>query len=248
MIKAIIVDDELNSVLTLRSLLAEYCPEVEVMGSTNSARNGKDLINTLKPELVFLDIEMPLGSGFELLQSLPSIQFEVVFITAYNQYAINAFRFSALDYLVKPVRITQLKEAVEKAAQRIKEKTESHRYELLLQNMHEQNPEKQKMMLTERGQQYLVAMEDIMYLLADGNYTHVHTGTKTFLASKNLKEFESILPPSVFYRIHNTHIVNTRFIVKIQQGRMGTAYMKDGKQLEIAARRKEAFMKMYKAS
>ena len=246
MIKAIIIDDELNSVLTLKSLIAEYCPDVQIAGSANNARTGKALIASVMPQLVFLDIEMPLGSGFELLQSLPSIAFELIFVTAYNQYAIKAFRFSALDYLVKPVRITQLTEAVNRAVKRIKEQTASNDYELLLRNMNEQNPVKQKLAFTERGQQYLVAMEDIMYLLADGNYTHVHTKEKTFLATRGLKDFEEILPGNEFCRIHNSHIVNLHFMIKVQLGRVGIVSMKDGKKLEIAARRKEAFMKMYK--
>ncbi len=246
MIKAAIIDDEINSVEAMKSLLAEYCPVVEVAGTANSARRGTEVIAAVKPELVFLDIEMPLGSGFELLESLPVIDFEIIFITAYNQYAINAFRFSALDYLLKPVRITELTAAVDKAAKRIKEKTRSAGYELLLQNMQEQNPARQKLAFTERGREYLVPAEDIMYLIADGNYTHVYTGAKTFLATKNLKSFESILPADIFCRIHNTHIVNLKFIASVQRGRGGAVCMSDGKTLEIATRRKDIFLKWYR--
>jgi len=246
MITAVIIDDEQNSVQMLKALLAEHCPGVQLAGCANSAKSGKELISTVKPQLVFLDIEMPLGSGFELLRSMQVIDFEIIFITAYNQYAIKAFRFSALDYLEKPVKIAQLVAATEKAMKRIKEKTATRDYELLLRNMNEQNPARQKLAFSERGQQFLVAMEDIMYLLADGNYTHVHTTAKVFLSSRNLKDFEELLPDHLFYRIHNTHMVNLQFITKVQKGRIGVVTMKDGKTLEIAARRKEGFMKCYK--
>jgi two-component system, LytTR family, response regulator len=247
MITAIIIDDEQNSVLMLRALLTESCPGVHIAGVASSARSGKELIASVKPQLVFLDIEMPLGSGFELLRSLPSIDFEIVFITAYNQYAIKAFRFSALDYLEKPVKVEQLMNATDKAIKRIREKATTRDYDLLLRNMNEQNPAKQRVAFTERGQQFLITIEDIVYLLADGNYVHVHTTSKVFLTTKTLKDFEELLPAGIFCRIHNAHIVNMNFISRVQKGRIGVVFMKDGKTLEIAARRKEAFVKTYKA-
>jgi two-component system, LytTR family, response regulator len=245
MIKAIIIDDEPKSVFTLRSFLEQHCQELTVAGSADNAKSGKALIETVKPQLVFLDIEMPMGSGFDLLNSLPSIEFEIIFITAYNQYAINAFRFSALDYLLKPLRISQLMEAVDKATARIKDKTKTRNYDLLLRNMNEQNSAKQKLAFTEKGEQFLVPMDDIMYLVAEGNYTSVHTPEKTFMSTKNLKDFEDILPLDLFCRIHHGHMVNLQFIAKMQKARGGVVTMKDGKTLEISIRRKEAFMKMY---
>ena len=245
MITTIIIDDEPKSVFTLQSFLQQHCPRVKMAGSANNAKAGKELIESVKPQLVFLDIEMPLGSGFDLLQSLPSIDFEIIFITAYNQYAINAFRFSALDYLLKPLRISHLMDAVDRAVRRIKEKTATHDYELLLHNMNEQNSAKQKIAFTERGEQYLVTIDEINYLVADGNYTHVHTSTKTFLTTKNLKDFEGILPDDMFCRIHHGHIVNIQFIGKVQKGRGGSVTMKDGKVLEIAVRRKDDFMRLF---
>ena len=245
MITAIIIDDEPKSVFTLKSFLQDHCQSVKIAGSANNAKTGKELIESVKPQLVFLDIEMPMGSGFDLLQSFPAIAFEIIFITAYNQYAINAFRFSAIDYLLKPLRITQLMDAVDKAARRIKEKTDTRNYELLLRNMSEQNVSKQKIAFTEREEQFLVQLDEIMYMIADGNYTHVHTTAKTFLTTKNLKDFEDILPANVFCRVHHGHIVNTQFIIKVQKGRGGTIIMQNGQTLEIAVRRKDAFMKMY---
>ena len=245
MITAIIIDDEPKSVFTLNNFLKEHCPSIKLVGEAHNAKSGRALIESLNPQLVFLDIEMPLGSGFDLLQSLPSIKFEIIFITAYNQYAINAFRFSAIDYLLKPLRISELVEAVEKAEKRIKEKIATNSYELLLHNMGQQYAIKQKIAFTERGQQFLVSIDEIMYLLADGNYTHVHTGEKVFLTTKNLKDFEETLPPNLFCRIHHGHMVNIKFITKAQKGRGGTVTMKDGKVLEIAVRRKDDFLKFF---
>ncbi len=243
MIKAIIIDDERKSVFTLNSFLQEHCTEVGVAGTANSAKTGRELIDAVKPQLVFLDIEMPLGSGFDLLQSLPVIDFEIIFITAYNQYAINAFRFSAIDYLLKPLRISQLMEAVDKASKRINEKIKFRNYELLLLNMQEQRPGSQKLSFTDRGQQFLVSLEDIMYIIADGNYCHIHTAGKVFLSTKNLKEFDELLPDDLFCRIHHGHLVNMRFIAKTQKGRGGSVTMKNGTTLEVAVRRKEEFLK-----
>lgn len=247
MINAIIIDDEPKSVFTLKCFLEEHCPQVKVVGIAGSARSGKELIETFKPQLIFLDIEMPGASGFDLLQSLPVINFEIIFITAYNQYAINAFRFSAIDYLLKPLRIQDLVHAVEKAAVRIKEKAVADNYELLLRNLNEKNAGKQKVSFTERGEQFLVPVEDFTYLIADGNYTHVHTKDKVYLTTRTLKEFEELLPAGTFCRIHHGYIINLDFIAKVQKGRGGAVVMKDGKQLEIAIRRKEAFKKMYHA-
>lgn len=245
MITAIIIDDEHKSVFTLKSFIEEHCKDVQITGTANNAKTGKELIETVKPQLVFLDIEMPMGSGFDLLQSLVVIDFEIIFITAYNQYAITAFRFSALDYLLKPLRISQLMEAVDKAVNRIAEKTNTRNYELLLQNMQEQNPARRKIAFTDRGQQYQVPVDEIMYVIAEGNYCHTYTAKKVFLSAKKLKDFEDMLPPNIFCRIHHGHIVNIQYIASTQKNRGGTVTMKDGKVLEIAVRRKDEFMKVY---
>jgi len=246
MITAIIVDDVQKNVSLLVSLLQQYCPQVTLVGTANNAATGKQLITDLKPELVFLDIEMPYGSGFDMLQSLPSIDAEIVFITAFDQYAMNAFRFAALDYLLKPVNIEELEDAVRRAEQRIREKKTTRNYELLLRNLDEKDVTKQTISLIENGQQYLVQLADIKYIIADGSYTHVHTIHKVVVSTKNLKDFENMLPTAVFFRIHYGHIVNKGHIMKIQKGRGGTVVMKDSKELEISVRRKENFIKMFR--
>lgn len=230
----------------LRSLLQQYCPQVTLLGTATSAATGKQMIEDLKPQLIFLDIEMPYGSGFEMLEAMPGLDAEIVFITAFDQYALNAFRFAALAYLLKPVNIDELEEAVRRAEQRIKEKKAAVNYEKLLRNIDETDISKQSMAFTDNGKEFLVKLIDIMYIIADGSYTHVHTTNKVVVSTKNLKDFETLLPDSIFCRIHNGHIVNKLHITKIQKGRGGTAVMKDGEKLEIAVRRKEDFLKMFR--
>ncbi|MBC7552996.1 MAG: response regulator transcription factor [Taibaiella sp.] len=244
MINAIIIDDEPNSVFTLDSFIKEHCNEVNIVGSAGNVKSGKELIEDIRPQLVFLDIEMPFGSGFDLLRSLDKITFEIIFITAYNQYALAAFRFSAIDYLLKPIRIAHLKDAVKKAEQRIQEKKAVFNYEQMLHNMQEKDPRKQKLGVLHRGEHIMLQLDEIMYLIADGKYTRIHVKGKNYLMLKNLKDFEEMLPTSIFCRIHYGHIINIDCVSKIQKGRGGNVVMRDGTELEIAVRRKDEFMKL----
>ncbi len=244
MIKAVIIDDEQKNISMLSGLLRDYCPQVQLVGSAHNAATGKKLIEETKPQLVFLDVEMPYGSGFDLLRSMPGLEAEVVFITAFDQYALNAFRYAALDYLLKPVNIEQLQDAVHRAGQRVKEKSITANYDLLLSNLDEKDTFKKSIALNDKGQQHIVPLADILYIIADGSYTHIYTVKRSYVTTRNLKDFEQIFPPDIFCRIHHGHLVNKAQIDKVQKGRGGLVIMKDGKQLEIAVRRKEEFMKM----
>ena len=246
MITAVVIDDEQKSVSMLTSLLKSYCPQVTVSGSASSAAAGKKLIDECGPDLIFLDVEMPYGSGFDLLKSMPGLQSEVIFITSFDQYALNAFRYAALDYLLKPVNIEQLQEAVLRAEKKIKEKSTAHNYELLLRNLHEKDALKQSIALNDKGQQHLILVADIMYIIADGSYTHIYTIKRSFVSTKNLVDYEHMLPASIFCRIHHGHMINKQHIDKIHTGRGGFVVMKDGKTLEVAVRRKDEFQKMLK--
>jgi two-component system LytT family response regulator len=245
MIKAIIIDDEQRNVSTLSHLLVDNCPQVQVCGLADNAKSGRELIEALKPQLVFLDIEMPYGNGFDMLRSLEKIDFEIIFITAFDQYAINAFRYAAVDYLLKPIDEEMLRDAVRKAEARINSRRSIQNYELLVKNMEEQNAGSQKIILNEVGKQHVIALADIMYCIADGSYTHIHTAKRNFVSTRKLKEFEQMLPQSIFYRIHHGHIINVNYIDKLQKGSGNTVLMQDGRELEIAVRRKEEFMKAF---
>jgi two-component system LytT family response regulator len=244
MITAIIIDDEWNNVTMLSGLLRNYCPDVTLLGTAESAKQGKILIETLQPELILLDVEMPYYNGFDLLRSLPKIDAEVVFITAFDQYAIDAFQYAALDYLLKPINIEQLQRTLARAILRVKEKLLARNYELLLNNLEKKETEQKAIIVSEKGEQYFIAFADIKYIIADGSYTCIHTDKRTFVSTKNLVDYEDILPNSIFCRIHNGHIVNKKHIVKVQKGRGGAALMRDGRELEIVVRRKDAFLKM----
>lgn len=246
MITAVIVDDETRNVSMLTSLLRDYCPQVQVLGSAASVKEGKELVLRCDPQLIFLDIEMPYGSGFDLLRSLPELKADIIFITAFDHYALTAFRYAALDYLLKPVNIEQLQDAVGRAAQRVDMQAQAANYTTLLRNLDREQAEHKELVLTDKGHQYIVRFADIKYIIADGSYTYVHTAQRNFVTTRNLKDFEELLPPDIFCRIHHGHIVNKAHITKIQKGRGGLVHMTDGVTLELAVRRKDAFFAMMK--
>lgn len=243
MISAIIVDDEQKSISTLQKIIEDYCPQMKVVGTANAITNAKSLIEALKPQLVFLDVEMPYGNGFDLLNTIEPIDFEIVFITAYNQYAINAFKYAAIDYLLKPVNIAQLISAVERAEKRISEKINAGNYLLLKQNLNTQQSTDQCIILADNSGQHFIKIKDICYCIADGSYAFIYLITgKRYHASKHLKEFEEMLPSELFFRVHHGHIVNVNYVAKFIKGRVGTVIMQDGKELEVAVRRKNDFI------
>lgn len=245
MISAIIVDDEQKNISTLSHLLMDLCPNVQVQAIADNADDAGKLILSLKPQLVFLDVEMPYGTGFDLLRSLPDIDFEVIFVTAFNQYAIDAFRYAAVDYILKPIDSDLLVDAVGRAEEKIMNSISARNYELLLKNLEEQNTGNQKIILSEIGKQHVLPISEIMYCIADGSYTKVFTVNRTFVSSKKLKEFELMLPATMFYRIHHGHLINMSYITNMQKANGNIVVMKDGKELEIAVRRKDDFMKAF---
>ncbi len=247
MIKAIIVDDEEKSRSTLKKLLNDYCEGIDVIAEASNITDAMIQIDRLNPSLVFLDIEMPYGTGFDLLDKIKEINFEIVFVTAYNQYAIEAFKYASIDYLLKPINIETLKKTVLRVQKRLEEKFSAVNYHLLLERIKKQGDAEQKIQLSASKEQYVIKCSDIIYCLADGSYTFVHmVNNKKFHSSRNLKQFESELPSSIFFRIHNGHIINVNHINKIIKGQPGSVLMSDGKELEIAVRRKDEFLKTLK--
>jgi two-component system, LytTR family, response regulator len=244
MITAIIIDDEKNSRNALRQKLSNHCPEVMIIAECENAESGIENIEAKKPDIVFLDVEMPRMNGFTMLQQLKNKNFEVIFITAYDHYAIKAIKFSALDYLVKPVEVEDLKEAVERAVQKIQQPTGNTRVELLLQNLLEQKTTHQRIAIASmEGLQFLIT-DDIIYLEANSNYTIFHlTGSRKITAAKTLKDFEELLPSSIFIRIHHSYLVNKNGVERYIKGDGGQVVMKNGVTLDVARRKKEEFMK-----
>jgi two-component system LytT family response regulator len=247
MIRTVIIDDEPNNIEALKQLLLKYCPRVEVQGVAENIRTGQVLILNTQPDLVFLDIEMPFGNAFELLNNLSPVNFEVIFVTAFDNYAINAIKYSALDYLLKPVNIKELQNAVQKAAERIKTKNITNKIDTLLFNLSVSKPALQKVALPTLDGLVFVNINELVWLEARGSYTFVYMhDQQKIMVSRTLKEFEDILPTENFSRVHQSYIINHFFIKKYNRGRGGTIEMEDGTTIEVSMRKKDEFLSKFK--
>lgn len=242
MVRSLIIDDEADAREVLRLALQKYCPEVEVLASCATPEEGLEAIRSYQPDLVFLDVQMPHMSGFDLLGQLEEINFDVVLVTAYDRYAIKAIKFSALDYLLKPVDVDDLVSAVRKARQ--KEHTEA-RYKSMLANMKNSTGSFSRLAIPTENEIVFQKLEDIIFCEADGSYTILHSADdKKQTVSKNLKEFESILPETEFCRIHHSTLVNLSHVVKYIKGEGGYVVMTGGTHLDVSRRKKEYFLQM----
>ncbi len=245
MLKAIIVDDEGSSRNSLRQKLANHCPQVNIIAECENGEEGIKSINQLKPDIIFLDVEMPRMNGFTMLQQLEEHQFEIIFITAYDHYAIKAIKYSALDYLVKPVEIEDLKTAVEKAERKRLHNTSNTALETLLFNLVNKEKEHHRIAIPSMDGLQFVSTSDIIYLEAHSNYTNFYlVNNKKINVAKTLKDFEEILPASIFVRIHHSYIININSIEKYIKGEGGHVLMKNGATLDVARRKKEEFLKI----
>jgi two-component system LytT family response regulator len=240
MLRAFLVDDEKNSREVLKALIAEFCPAVTIAGEAESVEKAYEQILTCKPDLVFLDVQMPTGNGFELLKKFSPAPFDVIFVTSYDQYAINALRFSALDYLLKPVDIQQLKDAVQRAEQNSGRREQRHlQVTNLLQSVDPTVTEK-KIAFHVNDTVRLVSTKDILYIEGDVNYSTVYTreGDK-FTSSKTLKEFEEYLTGfDHFIRIHKSVILNSFHIHHYSKGSPFIIQMVNGVSFEASRRKK----------
>ena len=243
-IKTILVDDEPRGLSALQRLLEFNCPEVEIIGLCSSADEAKIKINQLKPELVFLDIAMPEKNGFDLLNEIDPIHFEIIFVTAHNDFMLQAFRFSAVDYLLKPVENNLLVDAVNRAAVRIGDKTSNGALETLLYNFRQkEGAQKMKICITSLKGFQVVNLSDILYCEASSNYTNFHfTGRPVICASKPIHEFEELLADCNFIRIHKSCVVNLEHVKEYIRGEGGTVVLSNGQRLEVSRRKKEAFI------
>ena len=242
MLKAIIVDDELDAVNFIQSLIDEYCKEIEVVGKAHSAREGIREIRDKSPDLVFLDVEMPHGSGFDLLANFPKKSFDVIFITAFNHYAIKAIKFSAVDYILKPININEFIEAVKKVIKtREHEKYQDMNFEALFENLRSSLPGKLAIP-TSDGMEYLNTKE-IIRIEADRSYSHFFMlNGKKFLVSRNLKEYQELLSDRNFFRTHNSHLINLDHIKKYYRHDGGYIEMVDGSTVAISRNKKDLFL------
>ncbi|HNP49564.1 MAG TPA: LytTR family DNA-binding domain-containing protein [Bacteroidia bacterium] len=241
MISALIVDDEKKNRDSLRKLIAEYCPEVNVAGEASSVEEARVACTKLKPDLVFLDVEMPKGSGFDLLRQFDPIPFKVIFVTAHSHYAIKAIRFAALDYLLKPVDTDDLIAAVKKATTN-GTSSASVQYKSLFENLNTQSLI--KLAIPIRDGFAFLSPDEIIRLQADGTYTHLFTKDQKYTGARNIKEYEQMLSDHCFFRSHHSHLINLKHVKKFSRLDGYFVEMSDGSQAEISRRKKEEFIEL----
>lgn len=245
-IKSVIVEDEVAAREVLRSYIAKYCPQIELVGEAHNCTEAISLLHEMKPQLVFLDVEMPFGNAFDVLEGCKDLNFETIFVTAFSEYSLKALNQSAAYYLLKPIGIEELITAVNKVHEHILKNELFDRNRIIVENFKEEHPEKRRVILPTLSGFELVRQEDIVRLQGNGNFTDIYLigGTRKMVC-RFLKHFSEILSYP-FIRIHKSHIVNTRFIVSYHKASGGYVTMEDGTELEISPAYKEEFLKQIK--
>jgi len=240
---AIIVEDEEASRTTLSNYLGKYCPEVELIGEAANIQEGYALIKTAKPQIVFLDVEMPFGNAFDLLEKFDELPFETIFVTAFSQYALQALHLSASHYLMKPVNIDELVESVKKVTIDIQNTQSLRTSRILLDNLSIENKQLKKMVLPMLQGFEVVILKDIIRCQANDNLTDIHLsdGSKRTV-SRTLKFYEQVLEDYDFIRVHKSHVININYVKEYRKGKVGDIYLSDGSVVQLVAARKEAFL------
>ncbi len=245
MIQALIVDNEYNARNNLKALLQAFCQEVKVIGEADGVQTGIESINQYQPQLLFLDVQMNDGTGMDLLNQLTKRSFEVIFTTAYDQFALQAIKLSALDYLLKPIDPMELQESVAKAHKRLHEKAQLDpdlQWEALQHN-YQTAHHQQKLVLKDAENLYLVNIQEIVRCEATGSYTNFFLQDgKKIVVSNNLREYEKKLKLYGFYRSHHSHLFNFHHIDHYEKGQGGFLIMDDGSKIPVSVRRKEAIL------
>ncbi|MDA9773477.1 LytTR family DNA-binding domain-containing protein [Saprospiraceae bacterium] len=236
LVKTVIIDDEKNSLEALENLIRTYCENLEVVAVFGDPREALDFLLRSDVDLVFLDINMPFMTGVELLKKIPNASFAAVFTTAFDQYAIDAIRLSATDYLLKPIDPTELVSAVEKVSKKVQE------------NQEEITPRKghystSRLVIHQLNNVVVMDHKDILYLKADNNYTEIYTEEKKVTASKTIKNFENQLPTPPFYRCHQSYVVNLDYMTEFSKSDQ-CIIMKGGKMIPLSKNKKEGLFKM----
>jgi len=242
--RAIIVDDEPDGIITLNKMLSLSCKQVEVVALCTDAEEGKLKIRELTPDLVFLDIQMPGKTGFELLAELDTDNMEVIFVTAHNQYMLQALQFSATDYLLKPIDEDRLTEAIRRVEKRQHGKGGSQNVEALLYNLQKAgSPKEMKLCIPTFKGFAILKLEDIILCEAEKNYTIIHLkDKKNIIVSRPLLEYENILEGTTFLRIHRTFLINLQHVTEYHRGEGGVIIMSNGEEVEISRRKKDIFL------
>ncbi len=237
--RTIIIDDEENSRSNTKSMLASYCPEIEVIAEASSGMEGKKIIQDLKPDVVFCDINMPGMTGLEMIDGLLHHDFCLIFLTAYSEHGINAVKAGAIDYLLKPLLLSELQGAVKKVVKHYEQKS--------IITSPNQGNDKNLVLINHSKGFTLIDYKDIVWLEASDNYTNIFLNTgKKIVASKTLKEFEAILPTNVFFRIHRSSLINIDYIKEYSNAEGGTIIMSDGTSIQVSKARSQEFSEFLK--
>jgi two-component system LytT family response regulator len=243
MLRAIIIDDIEDARKTLKRDLELWCPEVTVIGEAGGVVEGAKLLRTVQPDVLFLDIQLQDGSGFDLLDILKDISYRIIFTTASDSHAIRAFRFSAVDYLLKPIDPDELKDAVQKLAE--KRKGEENSFELLKTNITEKHRRQEKLALHSLDKIHVVSISEIIRCESNINYTTFHfAGGKKILVTRTMKDFDDLLNGQGFYRVHNSHLINTKYIKEFVKTEGGYLIMEDGTSIPVSSRKRPEVIKM----
>jgi two-component system LytT family response regulator len=244
-LNAIIVEDEKHSRETLKNLLEEFCVDVKVIETAASVEEAVTKISSLKPDVVFLDIELQTGTGFDVLSQLRDINFEVIFTTAFEQYAIKAVKFSSLDYLLKPIDLEELQNTIEKAKKKKNQDIYKKQLETLMLNLKQQQPKLNKICLSTADGFEFINTTDILYCKAEGSYTtFILNNNSKLLVSKHLKEYESLLLEQQFMRVHNSFLINLKEVKKFVKSDGGYIIMNNNDTVSISRSKKDDFLEL----
>lgn len=241
--KALIIDDENRTRELIAKMITSFGFDIEAIPAGENVQSGIKAIEEIKPDIVFLDIQMPDGTGFDVLRSVKNKNFEVVFITAHEEFAIKAIKFSALDYLLKPIDPSELRAAVERAIQAVDEKKEDSQFDALQNNI--QPNQKRRLVLKTQESVYVVELHEIIRCEADRNYTSFFlVGGKKILVSKTLKEYETLLSSHNFLRVQQSHLINLDYVDRYDKGNGGSVVMKDGSEVPLSPAKRDIFFKI----
>ena len=243
--KALIIDNEVHLRNGIHQLLTEYCPAISAIETADGVQSGLQKIRTFQPDILMLDVEMEDGTGFDLMKQIPDPSFQLIFITAHNQYAIEAFRFSAIDYLLKPVDPEALQASILRANKNLQSKTLQQQVQVLLQQLTGLHQHEKKIVLKDIDNTYFIKVADILYCEAEGTYTKFFiTGNKSILVSKNLKEYESVLEPLGFVRTHHSFLVNPDKIKIFDKKDGGSLILEEGTMVPVSQRKREQVLQL----
>ncbi|CAM1365945.1 LytR/AlgR family response regulator transcription factor [Tenacibaculum xiamenense] len=243
--KTIIIEDNTAARESLKRLLNTHCNNISIIGEASNVEEATNLINSLKPNLIFLDVELPDGNGFDLLLNMKSIDFQVIFISSFKQYALKAIKFSALDYLLKPFDIDELKQAVQKAKQEIDIHETPKKIKTLTHNINQKSSIPDKLILKDKYGIQILTVNEIYHLQANGSYTEFYLKDKSpLIASKSLKEYQKLLSDSTFFRCHQSHIINLNHLSRYDKREGDFLILNNGNKVPLATRKRDSFFKI----